>query len=71
MAPISNSIIVGTKRSGRALVRYVILSNRILGMVEHPLFSIVASRKDKVFLFGGHAFSGEKRQQLVMKWERK
>ncbi len=34
-------------------------------MVEHPLFFIVASRKVTFFLFGHHAFSGEKRQQLV------
>jgi hypothetical protein len=43
MAPISSSINVGTERIGRALARNVILSNRVLGIVEYPLFPIAAS----------------------------
>ena len=45
IAPINNSINVGTERIGRALARNVILSNRVLGIVEYPLFPIAASRR--------------------------
>jgi hypothetical protein len=43
MAPTSSSIKVGTERIGRALDRNVILSNRVLGIVEYPLLPIAAS----------------------------
>jgi len=45
MAPISNSMNVGTERIGRALVSNVIHSNRVPGIVEYPLFPIAASRR--------------------------
>ena len=51
MAPISNSMNVGTERIGRALVRNVIHSNRVPGIVEYPLFPIAASRRiGEIFL---------------------
>jgi len=51
MAPISNSMNVGTDQIDRALVRNVTHSSRVPRIVEYPLFLIAASRRvEEIFL---------------------
>ena len=53
MAPINSSRNVGTDRTGSALVKKVIHSNRVPGILPYPLLPKAASRREKFFTSAG------------------